>query len=199
LPLSPDSASLFFKSPPRKRTSSSKLKLEVSPPHYPVSKKYPPLCKRLISGRKLLNSTRKVNALLHTPEREAKKDWYEELIRSSVSPPKNDIDSQRIMRAALKFLRRLGHQIRQEGSPDALKQVLETNTSLSKIGSNIKEKYSEWDSPDDTSHQLSLSEIMNGKSPINLDDDETQYLQLQCEYRNFDANKFKAHRLKYAD
>ena len=44
---------------------------------------------------------------------------------------------------------------------------------------------------------LSLSQIMNAQSPINLDADEQQYLELTREYRNFDEMRFYAHRVKY--
>ncbi len=38
---------------------------------------------------------------------------------------------------------------------------------------------------------------MNAQSPIKLDDEEQQYLELTKEYRNWDEMMFKAHRLKY--
>lgn len=45
--------------------------------------------------------------------------------------------------------------------------------------------------------KVSLSQIMNGQSPINLDDDELEYLNLAKEYRQYDEMRFKAHRQKY--
>jgi hypothetical protein len=38
---------------------------------------------------------------------------------------------------------------------------------------------------------------MNAQSPINLEEDEQQYLELTKEYRNYDEMRFRAHRLKY--
>ena len=44
---------------------------------------------------------------------------------------------------------------------------------------------------------VSLSQIMNAESPINLDEQEQQYLELTKEYRNWDEMRFRAHRVKY--
>jgi hypothetical protein len=38
---------------------------------------------------------------------------------------------------------------------------------------------------------------MNAQSPINLDEEEQQYLELTKEYRNWDEMRFRAHRIKY--
>ena len=38
---------------------------------------------------------------------------------------------------------------------------------------------------------------MNGQSPINLDAEEQQYLELTKEYRQYDEIRFKAHRQKW--
>jgi len=38
---------------------------------------------------------------------------------------------------------------------------------------------------------------MNAQSPINLDEEEQQYLELAKEYRNWDEMRFRAHRIKY--
>ena len=82
--------------------------------------------------------------LLQTPEKEGKRFRPEEFF-SRVSPPKDDAKSQREMRAALKFLRRLGHNIRADGEYQG-----DGNTSLPKISSTMREQtVSDWDSPED--------------------------------------------------
>jgi len=80
--------------------------------------------------------------LLQTPEKEAKRFRPEDFL-STVSPPKDDAKSQRQMRAALKFLRRLGHNLRSDTE-------CQGDTSLPKISSTLREQtVSDWDSPED--------------------------------------------------